>query len=787
MFKQIFKSIYRNLLKDKVFSLINIANLIVGFAAFILLSLIAFQELSWDKYNKNYDRIYRVQTLQEDAEEENYNTYSPPAYRYRLMEDIPEVEEVLIMHEILGQYFTSANNDQLFDKKGYYSENTVFSIFTYDFIEGNTETALTEPNTIVLSKELADKIFPEGNALGKQLMVNKRLPLRVDGIYTDLSKNSSIRPSYLISMSTFETTEAREGFRDNWTSINNDNIVLLKNGTSMEAVNAKIKNAFQHVKGFEKSTPYLHPISKWHISPNSQIDLYIAISILSLAALLILVLSCTNFVNLTLANTSGRAREIGIKKVVGFSKRSVATQFLIETLTITFFSAILGIILVQALIPKVNSLLQIHLEFNLFRNLQLLSVLIGVSLLAGLIAGSYPAFIISSFNPVKVLKGKIFNPAIKKLSIKKVLVVTQFSISLFMLIVSIVLYSQVNFMLNKNLGFDKDHLLYTEINATKPVAFETIRNRLRKYPEIADVTFSNTIPFNGNIGGFVGWEGSLPDQKVMVSRNYVNYDFISTYDLQMKYGRNFSKEFATDNQGCIINETALKIFGWEEPIGKYITLYDVKYPVIGVVEDFHPFSVNNLIPTYIMFLNSNILSGASKITLRYTEGNGQKAQQLANSEFEELLPYDPVDFRFYDNNIFADFAINFWMMLKRIFQFFAATTLFIASIGLFGLILYTTKRRVKEIGVRKILGSSVSKIFNQLAVEILGLLFFAVLIACPAAYLVHKYMPGAYKESLTFWDFLFAILVVGIIALLTISSQILKVARNNPSEALRYE
>ena len=307
-----------------------------------------------------------------------------------------------------------------------------------------------------------------------------------------------------------------------------------------------------------------------------------------------------------------------------------------------------------------------------------------------------------------------------------------------------------------------------------------------QHPEIADISFSSTIPFVGNIGGYVTWEGAAPDEKEMISRNYVNYDFIPTYNLKMAYGRNFSKDYPADNKACIINETATKVFGWSDPIGKQIYMYGTAIPVIGVVKDFHPFSVHNPIPTYIMFLNNNVISGSTLLTVRFT-GDEQKAKSLVTSEMNNIFPNDPFEFKDFGVAFYLDEAIEFWQSMKRMFMFFAVVTLLISTIGLFGLILFTVKRRTKEIGVRKVLGSSVASVYWQLASEIIGMIGFAILVGCPAAIYIYKTMPGAYKEPLSVTEFVVSILLVSCIAFLTISYHVIKIAISNPVEALRYE
>lgn len=792
MIKHFFTSIYRNILRDKIFTLINLTNLTIGFTTFILLGMVVSYEFNYDKYNKNYDRIYRVQTKQEDSYPTNYCTYSPIAFRYHLMADLPEVEQALLMREVSGgqgggQFFTLPSGAQLFEKQGYFSENGIFDIFTIDLKEGSSSEALIEPNTIALSETLQQKLFPQGEAVGKQVILGKRYPLMVTAVYKDFPRNSTIRPSYLVSMATREALSGNKDFRNDWTAIDNDNFVLLKKGADPKAVDAKIKDAFKNIKNFEKSSPYLHPMSKLHLTPNSQPDLLIGMGVLSLAGILVLILSCVNYVNLSLANSTRRASEIGIKKVVGFSKKAIAVQFLIETITITFVAMILGVVLAQVSTPIMAQILQKDFEYSIYDNGQLLIIVFLTGLLAGLLSGLYPAMVLSAYNPVKVLKGKLFSGTGQSVSLKKVLTATQFSISLFMLIVSFILYNHVNFILHKDLGFDSKNILYTEINIHDKVDFESVRQRLLQHPEIVDASYSATIPFQGNIGGYITWEGAAPDQKEMISRNYVNYDFIPTFNLKVVAGRNFSKEYPADNKSCIINQTALKVFGWQDPIGKQIFYLGQPYSVIGVVKDFHPFSVHNPIPTYIMFLEENGLAGNKLLTVRFTPGNGQKARQLVTSELESIIPNDPFEFKDFKVIFFMDLAISFWQSLKRLFLFFAVVTLIVSSMGLFGLILFTTKRRTKEMGVRKVMGSSVTAIYVHLSKEVLVLLAFSTIVACPSAWLIYKYMPGAYKEPLTATVFFLGIIVVALVAFFTFSYHVLKVAMQNPVNALRYE
>lgn len=787
MLNHFFISLYRNFKNNKLSTFLNLVTLVIGFATFAFLGFIVNHELNYDKFNKNYKNIYRVQTKQEDSFPTNFCTFSPSAYRYHLLNNLPEVEKVLLMKEISGQYFSLKDGSLIYDQHGYWSENTIFDIFTVNLKEGSVETALTEPNTILLSESLSKKIFPEGNATGKEVIVEKRHPLKVTGVYQDFPENSSLRPSFLISMSTFEYLNIRTGFQDNWTYIDWDNFILLKEGTDPESVDAKIKDAFKSIDNFEKSSPYLHHISKFHTSPNSQSDFYVVISVLSLAAFLILILSCINYVNLSLANSTQRAREIGIKKVAGSPKKYLQYQFMGETLSLTFISMILGLIIAQLSSPLLNLFFGRQIEMNIFSETNLLLIIILVGLLAGILSGLYPSLVLSSYNPVKVLKGNLLNSNPKSINLKKILIVSQFSITLFMLTMSMIFSSHVNFMMKRDLGFRNKEILFSEINFKETVDFESVRNRLLQHPEIVDASVSSTIPFMGNIGGYVTWDGASPDEKVMISRNYVNYNFIPTYGLELIAGRNFSKEFPSDANNCIINETAFKTFGWDNIDGKKIYLYGRAIPVTGVVKDFHPFSIHQEIPVYIMLLKQNDIRGEGLFSIRYLPGNEQSAQKIIKSELESVIPNEPFEFKDYSVLLNLDLALKFWKLMKRIFIFFSIVTVLLSLLGLLGLMIFTIKHRMKEIGIRKVLGSSVIAIYRQLSAETFLLMLIAFIIATPLSVLIFKVLPGAYKEPLNIGYFLISFGIVTLISILTISYHVIKISVSNPVDALRYE
>lgn len=793
MIKHFFVEIYRNLAKNKVFTVINFFNLVVGYLVFTSLMMYVNGELSYDKHNENYDRIYHVQTKEEDSYPTNYCTYSPSALRYNVFDDLPEVEDILLMRSIDEMYFLLPSGDQLRQTQGYYSENSIFDIFTINILEGSTKDALTTPNSIVLSKTVADKLFPNGNAIGKQLVINKTSSALVTAVYADFPGRSSLLPSFLLSLSTFEASNTFPDFRNNWNHISNDTYLLLKDGADPASVDAKIKDSMKHYKGREHSSPYLHPLSKNYTSPNNQIDILAAISTLALAAILILILSYVNYTNMQLANSIQRAKEIGIKKVSGCSRKQLMVQFFTETLIFSYATMIIGIILAELLKPAFTYLMQtnkeIDMAYSLMGNPTLLLEIFIAGTVVALAAGFYPAVVMSGYNPVKTLKGKMLSKPGSKFDIKRVLVVTQFFISIFMLISGLIISRHVDYMIDADMGFESKNIIFAKINPEDKISFETVRTRLMQHPEIVDASFSSTIPFSGNIGGHISWEGAEPDQKEKISRNYIGYDYLNTYNIQLVKGRNFSKDFPSDAQACILNETACRAIGWDDPIGKQISIVDKKYTVVGVVKDFHPYSIHNPIPVFVFLLKGDeIGQSRSIISIRYTQGNDKLAEKVAAQELETLFPSTPFEIRPFTVNIELDFALNLWRSIQKIFILFSIVAIIMSAVGLFGLMLFTVKRRTKEIGIRKVLGCSVNKIFRQLSGEMLILLIISAILAVPMSlYLYFELLPGAYKAPFRISDVLFSVGFVFVIAAITITYNVLKAANSNPVEALRYE
>lgn len=789
MIKSFFIGLYRSFKKNKVSSTIMFFNLIVGYVVFISLFLIVNGEFNYDTYNKNYDRIYSVQIKQEDIYPTNYVVTVPPIVRYEVFNDMPEVETYLMMLSLSSNFFTMKDGNQIRQTNGYYSENTIFDIFSIDVIQGDPQNALTRPNTIAISESFANRLFPDGNAVGSHLVIEKKITAEVTLVYKDFPGRSNIRPEYLLSFATYESLnpDFRNGY--GWSY---NFFVLLKPGANYKAINKKIATVL-YERMNAKNAAYLYPISLHHISPNNQRDIIICMEILTMAAYLILILSYVNFTNLTLANSTLRAKEIGIKKVSGCSKKLLATQFIAESLLVTYISMIIGLLITTLLLPYLNYILptssKVSMDYDLWSNTKLLSIVFLSGTVIGTLAGCYPAFVMSSYNPVKILKGKIFSNVEKKISLKKILLVVQFNISISMSLIGILMSRQVDFMTNSDLGFDSKNLVYTEIDFKNTADFELIRQQLKQNPNIVDASYSKTIPYYNNMGGRYTWEGCQDGDKIDCSCNYVSYGYLNTFDLKIIEGRNFSPEFPSDkSSACLVNETALKAMNMKDPLGKKINWYGTKYTIVGVVKDYHPFSIHNPIPPFVFFLNDNELGHEwALLTIRYTPGNGDAAKQSATKELSEMFPDEPFVLSNFNTLFDIDLAIFFYRTIKIVFIYFSIISIIMSALGLFAIMSFSIKRRMKEIGIRKTLGSSGLQIFITLSSGIFILFGIAVVLAFLPTLGVSNAMPGATKVSLEVIDYLICIGAVLITILLTIGYHIYQAVKSNPVDSLKYE
>jgi putative ABC transport system permease protein len=789
MFRNYFKIAVRNFQRDKIYSSINIFGLAVGMTAFILVALLLQFIYSFDTFHKNYKRVYRVQQEQQDEHKTEWTqTVYPLAYE--LKNKIPEIEDAAVIREIWSEYLSSKEDIILKDDNGFLVQPEILNLLSFNFTEGNPATALAQPGSVVLSKTLAQKLFPGGNALGKMIRGSFTKNLLVTGIIEDYPLNSHIRPSYLVSFSTMDGVWGRDykEYKDDWTNNAYRNYVLLKPNTSAALVNKKIRNLLDEKVENNNKNLYLKTVDEAQInatkesSSNTPIPYYAAI------ALFILILACINFINLTTARSGLREKEIGIRKVVGGSRLALIKQFVGESVLITIPAMLVAFILAKAYLPVFNSYMQTQLEISIVNNPLFILSIVVIFLFVGIMAGLYPAFYLSSLRPISVLKGNLFGSKsgkVNKGALRKILVTVQFVISISLILSTIFIFKQVDFMKNKDLGYNKTNLLrcYIENNNSKS-NFTELRNTLLTNPRILNASISGNTPSHGMWDIDINWEGGTENQKLYAYYNIADYNFVNTFEMKIARGRNFSKEFSTDSSACLINETLANEIGWDNPIGK--KLWDNRYTVIGVIKDFHPISVHNKIPPYLITLHNGNLNRQNDFCIRISPNDISQSMQFVRNTLKSYFPDKLFEVQLYDTD-FDKGAMAVWNGVQNTFGFFSALAIIIALIGLLGLVSFSTRRRTKEIGIRKVLGASESGLYFLVFKEFLILLVISIIIAAPGAYFFLLTAPGAYKYQTTPMDFIIPISAIIAVTILITLRQVLSVTKTNPSQSLHYE
>ncbi len=786
-----FTLFFRRRINNKLLSGISMLNLTAGFVAFILITLFLQFHLNFDRHNAHYNRIYRLQIFSEVQYSSNPHSSSVTAAlgRHELTE-LPEVEKIAVIHSagndnIDGYFLATDLSSPVLLKQGYYADPAIFDIFTFHFTEGSAGEALAGPHSIVLSRTNALKFFPEGEATGNVLYLENKIPLTVQGVFEDLPGNSDWRPEFLLPMDDYEEFTGHVGFEDNYMMYSFNTYLLLRENADFEAVNTKIHEALKDYREYHH--PYLRPLSKVHLNPDFKPDMRIAMGLFYFIALLILILTSINYVNLQTADATSRMREIGIKKSVGYSQRELWRQFVGESVTESLMGALLALGIAHYAMPVYQQVLGEDMGLNVFHNPQLIVFILVVAAFTGLLSSLYPAFVISRYNPVKALKQRYLTIERNGLSLKKVLVTSQFTISLFLVIVSFIVFRQAGYMINKEMGFDKNNLLTANIKTYRVGSFEPVRERLLSHPEIVDACFSDYIPFILAGGDDMTWEGGLPDEKTFVRIYNISHDFFDTYGIRIREGRTFDRDHADDWSKCLVNETAARIFGWEHPVGMKLRSFGRDREVIGVVEDYVIQSVHNPIEPVCFRLMKDSVSLTGMYSVRYAPGEKEEAERIARSVFEEFYPGDAFYFEDFRNHILSENATRIWGIFKSICFMFAGFSILISSVGLFGLVLFFCRKKMKEIGIRKVVGFSILRLYLNLAGEFLSLIIIGIVFSWAGSWFVYHKLPGAEKYGLQITEFAAGTAIILLVAIATISYNILVAAKTNTSAILKYE
>lgn len=783
----------RNLWKNKGFTLINVGGLAIGMACCLMLLLYVNYEWSFDKQYKNADKVYFA-ALNLKFNGKLATTMAVPNKLAKAgVSELPGIKSAARISMNNGQKLYSHNRNN-FKLIGFNVDPDFLKILQQKFIYGDPGTALSEPNNVLISESTAKKLFGDQNPIGQSIKYDNRVNLKVSAVIQDLPKNQSMQFDVLQPWAFFEQENPSEK-ENGWGAITCLTLFQLKDHASLEATNAALKHFIVNKEPDLKEMtyePFLFPLSKFHLyddfengkSVGGKID---QLRLFVFLAICVLFIACINYMNLSTAKSEKRAREVGVRKALGSTRNTIMGQFIIESLLLSFLAMLIAFTLLEVSLPYFNNLLDISIKIN-YNTYQFWSVLLAMILVTGLLAGSYPAFYLSSFIPIKVLKG--FKGAAGSLSIRKVLVVFQFSLSICMIISAIVIYKQIQFMRDKPLGFDVAALAQIDLEGelTKPGKLEIFKNELKRAGAIELATeYASTFTSGGNITGDISWPNKPKNDVSIISYRSIGFDFANTAGVKLVAGRDFSSKFSADTStSLILNQEAVKLMGLKDPIGTVIHWGDnPPLKVVGVVQDFFNESLGAKVSPTVYYYN---LRDSKSLLLKLsTKQSLTSSIEMIKQVSQRLNPAYPIEVKLVSQGMAEKLRSE--RLLSVLSNIFGGFAIFISCLGLLGLALYTAEQRSKEISIRKVLGANLSDILVLLNKDFMKLVIISNVIAIPVAYiLVAKWLEKYdYKITINPWPFLLALLTSVIIAILTVSLQTFKVAKANAVDALKYE
>ncbi|MER2999357.1 ABC transporter permease [Pontibacter populi] len=808
MYRNYFITAYRNLFRHKGFTFINIAGLALGLTACLLIGLFVYDEMQYDKFLPEGDKIYRVYNDMSAKEAGSAISSVPPMFGTTLQESFPEVEKVvrILMLQMDAKNLVEVGDKAIYEKGRTFSDPTFFEVFQLPFKYGSPEKALADKSSIVISDKFSERVFGDIDPVGKEVKVNK-INFIVKGVFESNPK-FHFPVNFVLPMDAAELPADRMkswGWQQFYT------YVKLREGADPALVQAKFTDIVQKQIDDDTNQPHsdqpvLQPLHQVYLySSNLQFDQAFKGNItyvraLSIIAVFILLIACFNFVNLATAKSMQRAKEVGVRKAIGASRTQLMFQFLAETIILTLISVIFAAALTSLLLPSLNQFTGKEMSFNVFSDPANLLLLLSLTIVVGILAGLYPALVLSGFKPVKVLKGAVVaDSKVGRIQwLRHGLIVVQFALSIFLIISATIVYKQVAYLHNKDLGFNKEQIMFFQMRGDNMFAnYKTFKNELAKAPGIKDVSIGYGFPGDATAGDRI----IVPKNGEKVHHGatmlMVDFDYIETLDVKVIAGRTFSEKFATDaDKAFIINETAVKDLGYGSPekaLGQPL-LWPVwsdtnpdslkEGKIIGVVKDFHVKSLYDKVePTVLqIFPGANI-----KVAVKLDEANVAGSIANVKQVWSKFSPDYPLEYIFMDDNFEKMYTSE--DKLKTLLWIFTGIAIFVACLGLFGLAAYAAERRKKEIGIRKVLGAENHTIVALLSKEFLKLVIVAALIAFPLAwYAMNKWLEDfAYRIDISLWVFIVAGLVAAAVAFFTISFQAIKAARANPILNLRFD
>ncbi|GAB3264219.1 ABC transporter permease [Larkinella harenae] len=801
MLRNYLKIAFRNLLKHKTFGFINIVGVAIGLACFLLIALYVRDEVSFDRFHTHSDRTYRVMrtflNANDGTVELKLGTVAPP-FGPLIKQDFPEAEQVV---RTLNYSTLVRHGEHVYNEKHVlFAEENLFKVLDFRVVVGNPDQALVNPFSILLSQPMAEKYFGKESPMGKSIRLNNQFDFMVTGVFEPLPAQSHIHPDFLASFKTLsdDRVYGAEGLRTNWANNSFLTYVLLAKGANPDKL-VKAFPAFQNRRIEPKASTYsvlnLQKLTDVHLRSDTDDTLDAEgdiryVYLFSAIGLFILLIACINYMNLATARSALRAKEVGMRKVVGAFRGQLVGQFLSESLLLVVFSLGLALVLVVACLPYLNDFTQKQLTVSQLANPIFLSIVVGVTLLTGLVSGSYPAFFLTSFQPVSVLKGKIAS-AMRTGKLRSVLVVTQFAIAVALIISTVVVYNQMDYIRNYKLGYQKDQIVLLRTIGDSTADYEAIKQELKRNSAVLAVGQSSRVP-SGRLldswDAYVAKGDSMAPSKVILKSLAVDHDFITTYGMKMAAGRNFSRSYATDDTAAfVVNETAARMLGWKNPdqaIGKAFGYGPRRGHIIGVTKDFHFESLKQSIPPIVIFLEPEY----NWLSVHIAGGAGlQKGLAHIESVWKRRFPEHPFTYEFLDQRFGRLYTTE--QTQQTLFGIFAGVAILISCLGLFGLSMFMAEQRTKEIGVRKVLGATTPGLVALLSKDLLRLVVIALVVASPVSWWgMTQWLEGfVYRTNISPWVFIGTAVIALLIAFLTVSFQSIKAALMNPVKSLRSE
>jgi len=771
--------------RHRAYTFINITGLAIGMACCMLILLWVQDELSYDRFHENGEHLYRI------IQDINFSDHSTSwainqgPLGPSLKNDFPEIVDFCRRK---GRSVTLIYQDKRFDEVVEMVDPSLLSMFSFPLVQGDPATALSEPQSIVFSEDMAEKYFPNENPLGKIIKIDNSYDFLVTGVLKNIPKNSHLQFDFLIP---FEFGREWNYTIDIWGNSTFNTYVQVQKGISRQDVVQKISGHLFDKPTIEKDARLnLQPLKRIHLHSNYAFDMSHGdigyVRIFSLVAFFILLIACINFMNLTTARSANRAKEVGMRKVSGAYRSDIIKQFYGESILFALVALLFALALANGLLPLFNKLAAKERSFNFLGNSWIGMGLLGITFVTGAVSGSYPALFLSAFHPVKVLKGSLSSGS-RGSRFRKVLVVTQFMLTILLIIGTIFIYNQVSFMRNQKLGYDEEHLVYMGLRGDMRFQFEAVKNELKKDPNILGVTAASNPPIYGYAfsNSLWKWEGQGPDEEILMRAVFADVDYFKVFGMEIIDGEGFSRELPTEGEfSSVVNEEAARVMGLDNPVGQWLTVGDNRGTIRGVVKDYHFSPLKQKIEPLIILYNP---PSSRTLFVRLRSENITKTMAGIEEVWKEFAPQYNFRYRFLDESL--DSLYRSELRVGKISRSFSLLAVFVSCLGLFGLASYMAEQRTKEIGVRKILGASNPHIIYILYREMTKWVLVANIIAWPVAYFgASKWLQSyAYRINVGILPFVSAALLTFLIAMLTVSYQSIRSARANPADALRYE